>query len=101
VSGQLGVELDGSELEEIVEDLDDNKDGKISLEEFKAWWKAGRQGKKGLMKKLAFLNAKAIGLTQGASLELLRELESDPQYIESNVNVSVGNPGSDGIGLRV
>jgi Ca2+-binding EF-hand superfamily protein len=38
----LGVELNSSDLEEIMADLDENKDGKISLLEFKAWWKAGR-----------------------------------------------------------
>jgi len=64
----LGVELNSSELEEIMADLDENKDGKISLNEFRAWWKSGRQGKKGLMKKITYLNSKAIGIAQKASL---------------------------------
>jgi hypothetical protein len=33
-------------------DLDRNKDGKISLEEFQLWWMSGRQGATGTMSRL-------------------------------------------------
>lgn len=42
VSKELGRELDASELEECMKDLDLNKDGKISLDEFTKWWLSGR-----------------------------------------------------------
>jgi hypothetical protein len=53
------------------------------------------------MKRVSNLNAKAIGIANKANLELLRELENDPGFIESNVNISVGNPGNDGFGVKV
>lgn len=36
--------MDNAELEECLKDLDQNKDGKISFEEFSQWWLSGRQG---------------------------------------------------------
>jgi hypothetical protein len=42
VSKELGRELDASELETCMKDLDLNKDGKISLDEFTKWWLSGR-----------------------------------------------------------
>jgi len=52
VSKELGKELDAAELEECLKDLDQNKDGKISYEEFAAWWTSGRQGLTGIMRNL-------------------------------------------------
>jgi len=34
MSKELGKEMDNAELEECIKDLDENKDGKISFEEF-------------------------------------------------------------------
>ena len=42
ISAELGRELDEAELEECIKDLDINKDGKISYEEFSTWWLSGR-----------------------------------------------------------
>jgi|EP00360_Condylostoma_magnum_P001198 hypothetical protein len=53
------------------------------------------------MKKVSYLNAKAIGIAKNANLELLRELESNSEFIEGSVNISVGNPGDEGLGVRV
>lgn len=50
VSTELGHTLDTAELEECMKDLDLNKDGKISLEEFTIWWLSGRQGLTGWMR---------------------------------------------------
>jgi len=36
----------------MMQDLDRNKDGKISLEEFTAWWLTGRKGVTGTMSRL-------------------------------------------------
>jgi Ca2+-binding EF-hand superfamily protein len=42
VSVELGRPLDAAELEECMKDLDQNKDGKISYDEFANWWLSGR-----------------------------------------------------------
>jgi len=42
VAKELGRPLDSAELEECLKDLDQNKDGKISLPEFSRWWLSGR-----------------------------------------------------------
>jgi hypothetical protein len=60
VSKELGRELDASELENCVKDLDCNKDGKISLEEFTSWWLSGRQGLSNIMRKLLAFKIQAL-----------------------------------------
>lgn len=52
VSKELGRELDPAELEECIKDLDTNKDGKVSLDEFRIWWLSGRQNFSQWMKRL-------------------------------------------------
>lgn len=42
VSKELGRTMDDAELEECLKDLDQNKDGKISYDEFSRWWLGGR-----------------------------------------------------------
>jgi hypothetical protein len=42
VAKELGKPLDAAELDECLKDLDQNKDGKISYEEFSQWWLSGR-----------------------------------------------------------
>lgn len=42
VAKELGRELDAAELEECMKDLDQNKDNKISYDEFTQWWLSGR-----------------------------------------------------------
>ena len=42
MSKELGKELDQGELEECMQDLDMNKDNKITYDEFKKWWLSGR-----------------------------------------------------------
>lgn len=46
VGKELGTTFTEGEAAEIINELDTNKDGKVSLEEFVEWWKSGRQGKK-------------------------------------------------------
>ena len=45
VAKELGSELPKMEVEQIVDELDTDKDGKVSMEEFVEWWKTGRKGK--------------------------------------------------------
>lgn len=42
VAKSLGKALDSAELDECLKDLDMNKDGKISYDEFSKWWLSGR-----------------------------------------------------------
>eukprot|EP00831_Metopus_contortus_P039515 TRINITY_DN3096_c0_g1_i4.p1 TRINITY_DN3096_c0_g1~~TRINITY_DN3096_c0_g1_i4.p1 ORF type:complete len:603 (+),score=112.24 TRINITY_DN3096_c0_g1_i4:108-1916(+) len=49
VAKELGTEIPESEAEEIIQELDINKDGKISMEEFVEFWKTGRQGRSSKM----------------------------------------------------
>jgi hypothetical protein len=49
VAKELGTELSEAELALIMQELDVNKDKKISMEEFVEWWKMGRQERTGKM----------------------------------------------------
>lgn len=44
--------MDAGELDECMQDLDMNKDNKISYDEFKKWWLSGRQGLSPAMRRL-------------------------------------------------
>jgi hypothetical protein len=52
VAAGLGLEMGNVEAENMVRDLDLNKDGKISPDEFNLWWLAGRKGSTGTMSQL-------------------------------------------------
>ena len=49
VAKELGTELSEPELAQIMQELDTNKDKKVSMEEFVDWWKTGRQERSGKM----------------------------------------------------
>ena len=49
---QVGIEMNDMDVYNMMMDLDRNKDGKISLEEFNAWWLTGRKGVTGTMSRL-------------------------------------------------
>lgn len=67
VSQELGRPLDAAELEECMKDLDVNKDGKISYEEFTAWWLSGRQGLSGMMRRLLAIKIRALKFVDSIS----------------------------------
>lgn len=67
VSKELGRQLSNDELEECLKDLDQNKDGKISYEEFSAWWLSGRQGLSGLMRRLLAFKLNALKFMESIS----------------------------------
>jgi hypothetical protein len=52
VIAEMGVEMSGSDVRNMMTDIDFNKDGKISPEEFHMWWLSGRKGTTGTMKQL-------------------------------------------------
>jgi hypothetical protein len=67
----LGFPMDDAEVDMCVKDLDTNRDGKISLDEFREWWLSGRQGLSQGMKMLtgAKVRAMAKGGKFGSVLE--------------------------------
>jgi Ca2+-binding EF-hand superfamily protein len=42
ISKDMGRELDPTELDECMKDLDINKDNKVTYDEFSKWWLSGR-----------------------------------------------------------
>lgn len=52
VSKECGRELDPAEVEECLRDLDINKDGKITFDEFTKWWLSGRQSRSPWMRRI-------------------------------------------------
>jgi hypothetical protein len=90
ISGQLGQELSDEELQTALSELDANKVGKISLEEFTLWWKSGRKGANKTMRKLTRGVAKVKNLLNHAHGEILKLTEVDePLFTE--VNLFIGN----------
>lgn len=49
---QVGIEMNDMDVYNMMQDLDRNKDGKISIDEFNAWWLTGRKGVTGTMSRL-------------------------------------------------
>lgn len=60
VSKELGREMDEAELEECIKDLDQNKDNKITYDEFRKWWLSGRQGLSPWMRRLLAFKLRTI-----------------------------------------
>jgi hypothetical protein len=87
VAKELGRNLSNDELEECLKDLDQNKDGKISYEEFSRWWLSGRQGLSGWMRKLLSfkLNAlKFVDSISGTLKETVQEASNQAVDISTN-----------------
>eukprot|EP00828_Plagiopyla_frontata_P002111 TRINITY_DN10145_c0_g1_i1.p1 TRINITY_DN10145_c0_g1~~TRINITY_DN10145_c0_g1_i1.p1 ORF type:complete len:451 (-),score=71.39 TRINITY_DN10145_c0_g1_i1:80-1432(-) len=94
ISKELGQEVKEEEVQRIFKDLDINKDGKISFDEFWDWWQFGRSNK---LEKLVFFKLKAMNLLNQAHSEFVRmggSLESkydktlDNHYIAFNMGES-------------
>jgi len=52
VAASLGIDLDVGQVNAMVTDIDLNRDGKISPEEFQLWWLSGRNGCSGSMSQI-------------------------------------------------
>ena len=52
VIADLGLKMEESDVDNMIKDLDTNHDGRISMDEFAAWWLGGRRGLTGTMKRL-------------------------------------------------
>jgi hypothetical protein len=72
VAAGLGLNMGEIDCENMIRDLDLNKDGKISPDEFYLWWLGGRKGSTGTMSQLlaakmggkAFFNKLSTSLKQ-------------------------------------
>ena len=45
----MGLDMTAADVDNMIADLDYNKDGMISKEEFHMWWLSGRKGTTGTM----------------------------------------------------
>lgn len=54
VVDKLGIKASAEESKKIIQQLDYNKDGCISYEEFRGWWLTGRQGMSASLQKVLF-----------------------------------------------
>lgn len=70
LSKTLGHELTEAELKQVMEEMDENKDQKISYKEFTKWFKSGRRGQGNLMKKMVAVQTKAKRFLEGAHAEV-------------------------------
>ena len=62
---QLGLETTQEEINAIFKDIDKNFDNKITFDEFKTWWKMGKDNK---MEKMVYLKLKALSLLKKANM---------------------------------
>ncbi|KAL4469444.1 hypothetical protein ABPG74_004697 [Tetrahymena malaccensis] len=69
VAQELGVQLETNEIQNIFQELDVNKDQKISFEEFWEWWKLGRPNK---LEKMVYYKLKSMKLLKKAHADFLR-----------------------------
>ena len=69
VSKELGDELKPEEVSKIMKELDINKDGRISFNEFWDWWIYGRANK---LEKMVFLKLKTMNLLKKAHSDFTR-----------------------------
>jgi hypothetical protein len=94
VSSELGRPMDAAELEECMKDLDQNKDGKISYEEFSAWWLSGRQGLSGWMRTLLSFKLKTmkfVDSVSGTMQEVVAEASSagNSELATNSVSINI------------
>ena len=103
VAEALGEKIAQDQLTDIVQKLDTNGDGKISLDQFKFWWANGLKGKLG---ELVYLKAKSLKMTQAffsqfekAGVDLTSfNKESDIDMM--NFSLSCGEPKEDNMSIE-
>jgi hypothetical protein len=74
ISKEMGRELDPSEVDECMKDLDIDKDNRISYEEFSKWWLSGRQGLSPWMRRLLASKLGALKVIDQLSAPMLEIL---------------------------
>lgn len=97
VARELGKELDEVEIQECLLDLDSNKDGKISYDEFKRWWLSGRQNQSPWMRNMLaykLTNTKLLETFQNSFGEVIRSSTSfeDKEMVTDSFTVNINRP---------
>jgi hypothetical protein len=103
VAKKLGSEIAEGEAQLIMKELDTNKDGKISFEEFTNWWRSGRKGKSFAFKKLMRMQVFASAALK-RSVEALKsagafdeiEISGDDDIVADQISFQINkikNPG--------
>ena len=82
MASQLGSSITAEELRVIMEEVDTDKDGKISREEFIKWWLKGRKGKAKLMRDLTSKVTKVKGFLAKYGPDVRRMMGSETQSSE-------------------
>jgi len=101
VSAELGHSVSSEEMERLFSEVDENQDGRISLEEFTNWYKSGRLGSGKLLRTLTSKIAGAKGLLKNAGKELNAILGSESTEDEHlNVNIKAHNGSYENKGLQ-
>lgn len=89
---EMGITMSGSDIKNMMTDLDYNKDGKISPDEFHLWWLSGRKGTTGTMKQLMSkgLGGQKFFDTANTTFKMLADKAvKSTKMRTSNVEVSV------------
>ena len=99
LSKALGHDLTPQELDIVFEELDENKDRKISFAEFTTWWKRGRRGKGNMMKKMVGYQTQAKRFLEGAHSEIAAvstvESVADDELTKFSLDIKIGDEISD------
>jgi hypothetical protein len=104
---EMGVVMSPEEAAQIMKEMDINKDGRISMEEFVEWWKSGRQGRTHSMndvisefvKQNELLSSAKDAFAKFASAEEWKEEEL--KLTKSNFGIFINRPKSTGLLLEV
>lgn len=96
VCQELGVQMNDMDVENMVKDLDLNKDGKISPDEFSLWWLSGRKGSTGKMSQLvaAKMGGKEFFDAMSASMKDLAAATQAGAYKGKKSEVSINVNGA-------
>ena len=90
IGTRLGQGLTDEDLNVIMQDIDVDGDGKISLGEFGAWWRSGRHGRSRKMKEIASKMSSMTGFLEKYG-EKLKVVAGQQTLTKTKWNLSVGN----------
>ena len=105
VATELGADIPEGDVHLIMKELDTNKDGKISLEEFTAWWRGGRKGKSLSLRRMVQGTLKTNSKLQGLVEKLKKygdlgvESKFGEELLESHFNIHLNKVEKPGVML--
>jgi len=92
VCAELGLEMSNSDIKQMMEEVDLDKNGVIDRSEFELWWLSGRKGATGTMAKVlaAKLGGKAFFDSLNAAGKTLSQQVVSGQYKHMTQNIEIG-----------